>query len=289
MEKARIIRIVSNQYLVLSEDNQTHLAIAMGKLRKKKQSPVVGDIVWIEQLEDQYGIQKIEPRKNELLRPSVANVDQAIIVASLKEPDFSQTLLDRLIFVVSYANIKPLICFTKADLIAKDDYLWDIISNYRNSGYECYVSGEGYDDSLLKACLKDKISVLTGQSGAGKSSLINRLDPSFELQTQAISKALGRGKHTTRHCELHEICGGYLADTPGFSSLDFTLFDESEMANCIPDFKPYLGQCKFNDCKHIHEPGCVVIDALNQGQIDQKRYQNYLDVMEIIKNKIIKY
>ncbi len=289
MEKARIIRIVSNQYLVLNEDNQTHLAIAMGKLRKKKQSPVVGDIVWIEQLEDQYGIQKIEPRKNELLRPSVANVDQAIIVASLKEPDFSQTLLDRLIFVVAYANIKPVICFTKADLISDDDPLWQTIENYRKSGYECYISGEGYDDKDLKACLKDKISVLTGQSGAGKSSLINRLDSSFELQTQAISKALGRGKHTTRHCELHAICEGYLADTPGFSSLDFTLFEESEMSACIPDFKPYLGNCKFNDCKHIHEPGCVVIEALNEGKIDQKRYQNYLDVMEIIRNKVIKY
>ena len=289
MEKAQIIRIVSNQYLVLNEKQESYLCVAMGKLRKGKQSPVVGDHVMIERFENQNGIQKILPRKNELLRPAIANVDQAIIVTSIKDPDFSATLLDRFIFVVSYANIKPIICFTKMDLVSSDDPIYDIIKEYQNSGYECYLSGEGFDESGIKEALKGKISVLTGQSGAGKSSLINRLDASFQLETQVISKALGRGKHTTRHCELHRLCDGWLADTPGFSSLDFTLLDDVKLSNAILDFKAYQGMCKFNDCKHIHEPGCAIIQAVNDQAISKSRYENYLDVMEIIKNRKIKY
>lgn len=289
MEQAQIIRIVSNQYLVLNEKQESYLCVAMGKLRKGKFKPVVGDQVMVEKFEKQNGIQKILPRKNELLRPAIANVDQAIIITSIKDPDFSATLLDRFIFVVSYAKIKPIICFTKMDLVASDDPIYEVIQEYQQSGYECYISGEGFDDSALKQALKGKISVLTGQSGAGKSSLINRLDPSFKLETQSISKALGRGKHTTRHCELHPICDGYLADTPGFSSLDFTLLDDMILTRSILDFKAYEGCCKFNDCKHIHEPGCGVIEAVNEGKISKTRYQNYLDVMEIIKNRKIKY
>ncbi len=289
MEQAQIIRIVSNQYLVLNEKQESCLCVAMGKLRKGKQSPVVGDQVMIERFEKQNGIQKILPRKNELLRPAIANVDQAIIITSVKDPDFSATLLDRFIFVVTYANIKPILCFTKMDLVEQDDEIYEVIKEYQASGYECYLSGEGVDDSALKQALKDKISVLTGQSGAGKSSLINRLDVNFQLATQVISKALGRGKHTTRHCELHQVCGGWIADTPGFSSLDFTLLDDVKLSNSILDFKPYQGLCKFNDCKHIHEPGCAILEAVNEGKISKTRHQNYLDVMEIIKNKKIKY
>ena len=289
MEQAQIIRIVSNQYLVLNEKQESYLCVAMGKLRKGKFSPVVGDQVMVERFEKQNGIQKILPRKNELLRPAIANVDQAIIITSIKDPDFSATLLDRFIFVVSYAKIKPIICFTKMDLVSNDDPIYDVIKEYQESGYECYISGEGIDDTALKQALKGKISVLTGQSGAGKSSLINRLDPSFKLETQSISKALGRGKHTTRHCELHRICDGYLADTPGFSSLDFTLLDDMILSRSILDFKAYEGACKFNDCKHIHEPGCKVLEAVNEGKISKTRHQNYIDVMEIIKNRKIKY
>ena len=288
METGRIIKIISNQYEVLNEDG-THLqCVAMGKLRKHK-APVVGDLVKIEKFDDQIGIQKILPRKNELIRPAIANVDQAIIVMSCKDPDFSSTLVDRLIFLVCYAHIHPVLCFTKMDLIAKDDPIHQEIEAYRKSGYEVYESGEGYASDGLIAALANKISVLTGQSGAGKSSLLNRIDPSFHLQTQAISKALGRGKHTTRHCELHQIANGWVADTPGFSSMDFTNMDALALAACIPDFKDHLHTCKFNDCIHVAEPNCAIRQAVEDGQIDATRYMHYLEIVQMIRNAKPKY
>lgn len=288
MEKGRIIKIISNQYEVRNEEGMHLQCVAMGKLRKKR-PPVVGDLVEIERFDSQIGIQKILPRQNELIRPAIANVDQAIIVMSCKDPDFSTVLVDRLIFSVCYANIKPILCFTKMDLIAEDDIIHQKIDDYRKSGYEVYVSGEGYASDDLIACLKGKISVLTGQSGAGKSSLLNRIDPSFHLQTQQISKALGRGKHTTRHCELHEIAGGWVADTPGFSSMDFTTMDIATLAQSIPDFKPYLHQCKFNDCKHLQEPNCSITTAVSEGHINQERYAHYVEVVRMIQQAKPKY
>ena len=288
METARIIKIISNQYEVLKENGEHVQCVAMGKLRKHK-TPVVGDIVHIENFDSQVGIQKVLSRKNELIRPSIANVDQAIIVMSCKDPDFSTVLVDRLIFSVCYANIKPILCFTKMDLINDEDEIHQKIQDYRNSGYEVYESGKGYAcDELIKA-LKGKISVLTGQSGAGKSSLLNRIDPTFHLQTQQISKALGRGKHTTRHCELHEIAKGWVADTPGFSSMDFTHMDGLRLQACIPDFAPYLQQCKFNDCIHIAEPNCAIRQAVENGFINKERYEHYTEIIDMIKNAKPKY
>lgn len=288
MKKARIIKIVSSRYEVLDEMGNRLLCVAMGKLRKSK-SPVVGDLVMIEEFENQIGIQKILPRKNELVRPSIANVDQAIIVMSCKDPDFSTILVDRLIFQVVYAQIHPVLCFTKMDLIEEDDIIHQKIKQYRESGYEVYVSGKGYACDELVQALKGKISVLTGQSGAGKSSLLNRIDSSFHLQTQEISKALGRGKHTTRHCELHEIAGGWVADTPGFSSMDFTNMDILTLAERIPDFQEYLHECRFNDCIHVKEPDCAIRNACEQGRINKERYEHYLEIVEMIKNAKIKY
>ena len=288
MEKGRIVKIISNQYEVRNEDGIHHQCVAMGKLRKKK-PPVVGDLVEIQHFDSQIGIQKILPRTNELIRPAIANVDQAIIVMSCKDPDFSTVLVDRLIFSVCYANIKPVLCFTKMDLIDETDPIHQKIQDYRDSGYDVFVSGEGYASDDLIAHLKGKISVLTGQSGAGKSSLLNRIDPSFHLQTQTISKALGRGKHTTRHCELHEIAGGWVADTPGFSSMDFTNMEIIRLAESIPDFKPYLHQCKFNDCIHLKEPNCVITEAVNEGQINQERYDHYVEIVHMIQQAKPKY
>lgn len=288
MEKARIIKIVSNRYEVLNAQHERILCVAMGKLRKA-QAPVVGDMVEIEQFESQCGIQKILPRKNELIRPSIANVDQAIIVMSAKDPDFSTTLIDRLIFLVVYAHIRPILCITKLDLIDKNDAIYQDIQDYIDSGYEVYQSGKGYASDELIAAMKDKISVLSGQSGAGKSSLLNRIDPEFHLQTQEISKALGRGKHTTRHCELHEIAGGWVADTPGFSSMDFNHMEILELASCIPDFKEHLGACRFSDCIHVNEPDCVIREMVEQGTISRKRYAHYLEVVSMIKARRVKY
>lgn len=288
MEKARIIKIISNRYEVLDAQGQRVVCVAMGKLRKH-QSPVVGDEVEIERFEDQNGIQKIYPRKNELIRPAIANVDQAIIVMSAKDPDFSTVLIDRLIFCVCYANIRPVLCFTKLDLISADDSIHAQIQAYEDCGYEVYRSGKGYASEELMAALRGKISVLTGQSGAGKSSLLNRIDESFHLQTQEISKALGRGKHTTRHCELHEIAQGWVADTPGFSSLDFTNMNIPRLAERIPDFKEYLYTCKFNDCIHENEPDCKIREGVELGKISKDRYTHYLEIVQMIKQAKPKY
>lgn len=287
MEQGRIIKIVSNRYIVLFGEEQL-LCVAMGKLRKDK-SPVVGDDVLFERFADQNGIQKILPRRNHLTRPAIANVDQAIIVMSAKDPDFSTTLIDRLIFQIVYANIHPVLCVTKMDLLQDDDPIYEAIQEYRKSGYDVYTSGTNQASDDIETLLAHKISVLTGQSGAGKSSLLNRIDPTFHLQTQEISKALGRGKHTTRHCELHQVKSGWVADTPGFSSLDFSHMDITQLQACIPDFQPYIGQCRFRDCVHLKEPGCAICEAVEHEQVSHERYTHYEEVVQLIRQYKIKY
>lgn len=289
MKQARIIAIVSNRCTLLLEDGTRTIGTLMGKLRKDK-APVVGDLVEIEILEDKTAIQRILPRRNELKRPLIANVDQAIIVMSMKEPDYSSALLDRLIFQVCYAGIHPVICFTKLDLLGEEDqHLLAEIEAYKASGYEVYTSQKDSAPDELIAALKGRISVLTGQSGAGKSSLLNRINPQFKLQTQQISKALGRGKHTTRHCELHQVAQGWVGDTPGFSSLDFMHMEVLQLSQVIPDFKPYVNQCRFKDCLHIHEPGCAVVEAMQEQKINPQRYEHYKDIAALIKTRKPRY
>lgn len=288
MEQGTIIKIISNRYDVRLESKEELLCVAMGKLRKGN-TPVVGDHVLVERFADQNGIQKILPRKNELIRPAIANVDQAIIVMSCKDPDFSSTLIDRLIFQIAYAGIKPVLCITKMDLIEDDDLIHREIQIYRDYGYEVYTTSNKVADASLIQAFNHNISVLTGQSGAGKSSLLNAIDPSFQLQTQAISKALGRGKHTTRHCELHPIEQGWVADTPGFSSMDFAHMDIHHLAEVIPDFQPYIGSCKFRDCVHLKEPGCAILEALEQGKIRSDVHLHYQEVVEMIRQYKPKY
>lgn len=276
MYSGRIIKIISNQY-TLDWKGKEIIAIPRGKMRKGE-VPVVGDWIEFERLEDTYRISRILPRTNRLLRPAIANVDQALIVTSLKNPDYSCHLLNRLIILVSLAHVEPVICITKSDLTSKNmksEFSW-----YKKAGYTLLYSYPGSDDTLLKKILKGKISVLCGQSGAGKSSLLNRLDPSFSLQTQEISKALGRGKHTTRHCELHNIADGWVADTPGFSSLDFSRVDVSELDLVIKDFQPYLGQCRFADCRHLKEPDCAIKQAVADGKINPDMYEDYKQIKE---------
>lgn len=283
MHKGQIIKNISNQYVVHTEENQNIECVPMGKLRKSL-TPIVGDYVMYEKLHDKYVIQKVLPRKNQLKRPVIANVDQAIVVMSAKDPDFSQALLDRLLFLICYENIKPIICITKLDLINPDDAVYHYIEDYKKSGYEVYLSGKDFDTKEIEEILKGKVSVLTGQSGAGKSSLINRIDESFNLQTQVISKALGRGKHTTRHCELFYICDGWLGDTPGFSSLDFSNVDISLLSSRIIDFSNEIGLCKFNDCIHVNEPDCAIKKAVEENRVSKYRYNSYLEVVNGIKN-----
>lgn len=258
-------------------------ATAMGKLRQGMK-PIVGDRVLVESLDGRLVIQKILERKNQLIRPLVANIDQVMIVMSAKEPDFSFTLVDRLIFLIAYENIKPLIVVSKADLLS-DEEAQEIVLEYENSGYDVLLTGKGTGTQDLQDRLANKLTVLAGQSGVGKSSLLNRIDVNLLLNTQEISKALGRGKHTTRHNQLYPIAGGWIADTPGFSSLNFGALEPLLLSQRIPDFVPYVGECRYRDCLHVHEPGCKVKENLEKGNLSQRRYQNYLDCLKLIKEE----
>lgn len=279
----RLIKVISNQYTVRLKDGREVLSVAMGKVRLDK-PPIVGDFVQVEQLDDKWGIQKIEPRYNELSRPVIANVDQALIMMSTIRPAFAPGLVDRLIFLVSLQDIKPIIVVTKMDLVDKNHEVHTYLDDYRNSGYTVIEVGKDRPLDSLESLFKDKVSVLTGNSGVGKSTLLNRIDENLQIRTQETSKALGRGKHTTTHTELHDLYGGWIADTPGFSSLDFSDVEPLALAQSIPDFM--LDEaCRFRDCKHVNEPGCAVKLAVKEGRISSIRYQNYVDILEQIEKE----
>ncbi len=278
-----IIKIVSNQYTLLTREGESILATAMGKLRLGSK-PLVGDKVEYELIGDRYAIQKILPRTNYLIRPAIANVDQAMIVMSAVEPDFSPLLVDKLIFLISYRFIDPLIVITKMDLVKPDNRIYEYIEDYRKSGYHVITVGKDRDIEDVKAALKDKITVLTGQSGVGKSTIMNRLDEAFAAATQEISKSMGRGKHTTRHVQLYQVAGGLIADTPGFSSLDFSRIDALTLAGRIPDFQQ-AGECRFKDCKHVNEPNCRVKEKVEKGEISRIRYLSYLEAVKLCNQK----
>ncbi len=285
--RAQIIKIVSKSYTLFLENETIVESLLSGKIRKQT-TPVVGDYVETECISGQWVVQKILERKSFLRRPACANVDQALIVMSVKDPDFSPALIDRLSMLIVHAGITPVLIVTKCDL-GIPDFAKEAIAEYQAGPMDVLLSSKDQYDENLVSVLQGKVSVLTGQSGAGKSSLLNLIEPSFQLRTQEISKALGRGKHTTRHNELHRVAGGFVADTPGFSSLDFSQIQKNELAQCVLDFQPYLGQCRFNDCIHMNEPDCAVKKAVGEGKISKRRYQNYLDVLEMILNRREKY
>lgn len=280
----QIIKIISNQYTVMSDDNVSYLCLCMGKIRLSIK-PKVGDHVEFFKYDDLYGIEKIFPRDNELVRPPIANVDQALVVMSALEPEFSPTLVDRLIFLCQLANIKPVLCITKMDLINENSSIYAIIDDYRKSGYHVILSSKDRLNPEILELMAGKITVLKGQSGVGKSSLLNLIDPNLKLHTQAISKALNRGKHTTRHSQIYQLVDGLLADTPGFSALEFKGLDPRRLSGVISDFKPYSNDCYFNDCLHVNEPKCAVKKALEDGNVSHIRYENYLKVLELIKGE----
>lgn len=283
----RIIKIVSRQYTLLDEDGCRCSAILMGKVRRQD-IPAAGDLVEAELINSRWVIQRILPRRNRLIRPSCANIDQALIVMSVKDPDFSPALVDRISILIMKENITPVLIVTKCDLGIPEE-TEEMIREYEAGPLKVIRTAKDEASDEVAEILNGKISVLTGQSGAGKSTLLNTLEPSFHLATQEISKALGRGKHTTRHNELHSVAGGLVADTPGFSSLDFSHVNAAELGECVPDFIPYIGACRFNDCIHQNEPDCAVKAAVEAGEIPARRYRNYLGVLEIIQNRKEKY
>lgn len=269
--QGKIIKQISNDYTVLV-DGIKYVCKARGKFRNLGLTPLVGDEVIIN---DENYILEILERKNELKRPSISNIDEAIIITSLKHPDFSTNLLDKLLTVIEYNNIKPVIIFTKKDLLSEEEYekIKPYIYYYKKIGYETYINDE---INKIKKIFKGKVSVFTGQTGAGKSTLLNNLNANLNLKTNEISLALNRGKHTTRHTELLEIEGGLVADTPGFSALDFDDMTKEDIRDNFIEFNIYRQECPFNDCMHVHEKNCKIKEKVNDGIILKSRYENYL-------------
>ena len=269
--KGLIIKNISNDYLIKAENNLYNCK-PRGKFRKDKIIPLVGDKVEFNE-QDKY-ITKIYPRKNSLIRPSVSNVDQALIVTSVKTPNVDTNLLDKLLTIISFNNIEPVICFTKLDLLDNKEQkeIETYINYYNNLGYKTVTNSKKENFSNI---FDNKITVLAGQSGAGKSSLLNLLNPTLKLQTNEISKALNRGKHTTRHTELYKLLGGYIADTPGFSQVDFRKMTKYDIRDNMKEMFDNLHECKYRDCMHIKEDGCKVKQLLAEGTILKSRYNNY--------------
>lgn len=268
--QGRIIKQISNQYTVAIKD-KIFTCNARGKFKNMGLSPLVGDMVDINI--DTRTIEKILPRKNELYRPTVANVDCALIVTSIKKPDLSLSLLDKLITIILAKNVKPIIVLTKLDLIDNQAKrkLKPIINYYKSLDIPVLTNKNIFK---LKRLLKNQVVVLTGQTGAGKSTLINKFDKSLNIETKPISDALNRGVHTTRHTEIYKIGHIYLVDTPGFSALDLKDISISDLKNTFKEFNNY--SCAYKDCTHDAEKGCGVKIALENGKILQTRYQNYL-------------
>lgn len=265
-----------------------------GVFRNRGESPLVGDFVdYTVEGNNDGTITVIHERKNNLVRPPIANIDQAILVFSIKEPDFNTILLDRFLVVLESFHIEPIICLTKSDLMDEEleTQIREFIKDYEKIGYQLFMTykDDPAFDEKITPLLEGKTTVLAGQSGVGKSTLLNTILPSLDLKTGIISNALGRGKHTTRHVELIEVCGGLLADTPGFSSFEFDLMEKEELYRCFPEFMAKQNDCKFRECMHVKEPKCAVKEAVDTGEIKAYRYKHYLQFLEEIMDRKPRY
>lgn len=272
MNKGKIIRIISNLYSVLVNDTIIE-ARARGKFRKDEISPMVGDEVIID-IEKKYIIE-ILPRKNYLTRPNISNIDLVICVTSTKEPDLSLNLLDKQLAFLALHNIPSMICFTKYDLLndSEKQKINNLKEYYQSIGITVVINSE---ITKIKEILKGKEVGLLGQSGAGKSSLVNKLG-NYDIKTQKISKALGRGIHTTRHVEIYKVSDFYLIDTPGFSALDLNFTTKDNLKNGFIEFQNY--ECRFKDCKHYKEIDCGIKEEVGKS-ILPSRYENYINFLE---------
>ena len=264
-----IVKQISNDYTV-KVDNKLYICKARGLFRNIGITPLVGDNALIDINSNL--ILEILPRKNELIRPSVANIDQAVIVMSNKIPEFSLDLLDKLLCIIEYNNIKPIIYVSKIDLLNENELndLNKALDYYRNIGYLVYT------DLKIKEVFKDKITVFVGQRGAGKSTLLNKLDSKLNLVTGEVSTALGRGRHTTRHVELIDSLGGLIADTPGFSKISFIGMTKEDIRDNFVEFNKYRDFCKYKDCMHDKEDDCEIKNKVSDSTILKSRYLNYL-------------
>jgi ribosome biogenesis GTPase len=315
MPAGLIVKALSGYYYVLPDNEESMTPVqcrARGIFKKRGESPLVGDRVVYELTENGEGtVDQILPRSSELIRPQVANVELVVLVFAVQEPALNLQLLDKFLVHTEHSGLDTIICLTKQDLLDADDAEPDtavaeqeifseavdamsgIVQLYEAVGYQVVVTsaklGIGIEPVLQR--LSGRISVFAGQSGVGKSSLLNAMVPGLQLETNQISMKLGRGKHTTRHVELIRLQnGGLVADTPGFSQLDFAQIEEAEqLSSCFREFQQYTAGCKFRGCLHQHEPDCKVIEARERGDIAASRYEHYLHFLTEIKERKRRY
>lgn len=281
---------IAGFYYVLAQNDILYECKAKGIFRKDKKKPLVGDYVELTVLDEkeQTGhIDRLEERKNDLIRPNVANIDQALVIFAITKPKPNLNLLDRFLLMMEKRQIETIICFNKQDIATETERL-ELERGYGSCGYEVHFLSAREEEGIeeLRSRLHGRTTVVAGPSGVGKSSIINLLQPEAAMETGAISEKIDRGKHTTRHSEL--ICieeGSYIVDTPGFSSLFIEEFEKEELKDYYREFISLEQGCRFQGCVHIHEPDCAVKQALQDGKISRIRYDNYVILYEELKNK----
>ncbi len=288
--QGKIVKGIAGFYYVHVVESGVYECKAKGIFRKEKIKPLVGDNVRIEILEEEEktgNIVDILPRSNELIRPAVANIDQALVVFSVLKPAPHFNLLDRFLVMMESKGLPVVLCFNKAD-IADEPQVDMLRAVYEGCGYPLlFVSArDGQDIGRVKHLLKGKTTAVAGPSGVGKSTLINALNPEAQMETGAISQKIERGRHTTRHSELFPVGeDSYIMDTPGFSSLYVNDFEKEELKYYFPEFAEYEGSCRFHGCDHVHEPGCLVKQAVEEGKIHHIRYEDYTEMYEELKSR----
>ena len=283
MKSGTIIKALSGFYYVHTGD-ETVECRARGRFRLDGTSPLVGDRVECS-IDDQGRgrVDRILPRKNWFIRPAVANIDLMVFVAANSNPVTDPFLIDRVTVISAAADCETVVCVNKCDLDGGDE----LFETYRRAGYTTIrtspETGEGMDE--LRRVIAGRVSAFTGNSGVGKSSILNALLPGLDIQVGEVSEKLGRGRHTTRHVELYDLGGGtFAADTPGFASFDIEMIDKiekEELQYDFPEFRPYLGHCRFDDCAHLKEPGCAVLGAVAEGNISPSRHASYVKLYEL--------
>ena len=278
--KGKIIKGIGGFYYVKTSEGLIECK-ARGKFRHKDMKPMVGDDVEIEVSNGKGVIEDIFERKSKLIRPTVANVTQAFVVFAVKNPDINFDLLNRFLILCEHNNIKAVVCLNKVDLVSEEEKE-AIRQRIVDIGYEVlYINAKkGIGVEKLREKLDNNETVLCGPSGAGKSTLINTLTQKFHMETGEVSEKIGRGKHTTRHSELIDVVGGYIVDTPGFSTLEVNFIEKEDLRYSFPEFEEYNNLCKFRGCLHYKEPNCAVKKAVEEGKINKYRYDFYIRTLE---------
>ncbi|MEW9032454.1 MAG: ribosome small subunit-dependent GTPase A [Planifilum fimeticola] len=285
MPEGQIVRAVGGFFDVRTPEGDIRCR-ARGILKKKNLSPLVGDYVIFERTGPEEGVvTEVRRRRTQLVRPPIANVEQAVVLFSLREPPLQPVLLDRILVHCERAGLRVCICLTKLDLAPDRTEVDRIAKLYAPAGYRVVATsirtGEGVEQ--VKEWLKGTLSVFAGPSGVGKSSLLNEILPGLKLRTGQVSAKLGRGRHTTRHVEIIDLPdGGRVADSPGFSRLDFTGMEEADLGDCFPEIREHAVHCAFRGCLHREEPNCAVREAADRGEIDPGRYRHYLQFLQEI-------